>query len=412
MHQPLLGFLEHVGRVLLGFFLVLGIFVTFVTAAYTFVQDSGASGYEVTGWAVICAPLVFPWQIVKALIRVQAKVKRGLHQVSSFCRSSHVIKIIVAVLYTLLYVVFIASLLLFGVILLLSLDGRIVQSFSAGVPLYEIACIASLILTRGSSAQRLAFVICVLFVLQLLPGVSAMDGAGATASESGSANGPSLWSTAGAFVCYICRHACQTNVTLRQHVRSHVNVGHRSRVRKRQKEAHRDDPDIVEPGGGTGPRPTHDQQGRLLLGTEFVRNDYCEECKTGGSLVECDYCNLAYHFTCAGLTAVPDGNFFCPACEAAEEAGADIGTHETGDALVRSYTPVGGYGHRRLGRRYLSEADQTSCVVPLSAVIAHAHLVPDPADNGKFYAMCPSSTRLYSPQRRTVTPGTGWNLQN
>ena len=88
------------------------------------------------------------------------------------------------------------------------------------------------------------------------------------------------------------------------------------------------------------------------------------------------------------------------------------GTESFDLALVQSYTPVGGDGHRRLGRRYLSEADQTSCVVPLSAVIAHAHLVPDPADNGKFYAMCPSSTRLYSPQRRTVTPGTGWNLQN
>ena len=98
MHQPLLGFLEHVGRDLLGFFLVLGIFVTFVTAAYTFVQDSGASGYEVTGWAVFCAPLVFQLQIVKALLRVQAKVQRVLNQVSSFCRSSHVIKIIVAVL--------------------------------------------------------------------------------------------------------------------------------------------------------------------------------------------------------------------------------------------------------------------------------------------------------------------------
>ena len=199
---------QHVGSVLLGFFLVLGIFVTFVTAAYTFVQDSGASGYEVTGWAVICAPLVFPLQIVKAFLRVQAKVQRVLNQVSSFCRSSHVIKIIVAVLYTLLYVVFIASLLLFGVILLLSFDGRNVQSFSEGVPLYEIACIASLILTRGASAQRLAFVLGMLFVLQLLPGVNAMDGAGAAASESGSANGPSLWSTAGAFVCHICRHAC------------------------------------------------------------------------------------------------------------------------------------------------------------------------------------------------------------
>ena len=98
VHQPFLVFLEHVGRDLLGSFLVLGIFVAFVTAAYTFVQDPGASGYEVTGWAVICAPLVFPLQIVKALLRVQAKVQRVL------------------------YLVFISSLILFGVILLLSLD--------------------------------------------------------------------------------------------------------------------------------------------------------------------------------------------------------------------------------------------------------------------------------------------------
>ncbi len=77
MRQPLLGF---------DFFLVLSIFVAFVGATYTFVQDSGASGYEVTGWAVICLPLVFPLQIMKTLLRVQAKVKRTLNQVSSCCR--------------------------------------------------------------------------------------------------------------------------------------------------------------------------------------------------------------------------------------------------------------------------------------------------------------------------------------
>ena len=43
MYQQLLGFLEHVGLVLLGLFVVLGIFVAFVGATYTFVQDSGAS---------------------------------------------------------------------------------------------------------------------------------------------------------------------------------------------------------------------------------------------------------------------------------------------------------------------------------------------------------------------------------
>ncbi len=50
MYQPLLGVLEHVGLVLLGFFLVLGIFVAFVGATYTFVQPGLRCVYEVTGW--------------------------------------------------------------------------------------------------------------------------------------------------------------------------------------------------------------------------------------------------------------------------------------------------------------------------------------------------------------------------
>jgi hypothetical protein len=85
--------------------------------------------------------------------------------------------IIVAVLYTLLYLVFISSLLLFGVILLVSLDARMVGSAFGGVPLYESACITRLILTRGASAQRLAFAMCMLLLLQLLPGVIASSSA-------------------------------------------------------------------------------------------------------------------------------------------------------------------------------------------------------------------------------------------
>ncbi len=148
-------------------------------------------------------------------------------------------------------------------------------SFFERVPLYEIACIAALIVTRGASAQRLGFVMCMFSVLQLLPGVSAMDGAGA-ASASGSANGPSLWSAAGAFACQTCRHACHTNRAVRQHVRLHLNIGHSSRATKRQQQAQGDDSYVCEPGGGTGPRATRPrpvwQKGCLLLGSKFLRN--------------------------------------------------------------------------------------------------------------------------------------------
>ena len=80
--------------------------------------------------------------------------------------------------------------------------------------------------------------------------------------------------------------------------------------------------------------------------------------------------------------------------------------------LVRAYTHVGELGDRRLERRYLTEAVLLPGVVPLAALVGHAHLVPDPADSGKLYAMSPTSMRLYSPQRRTLTMGTGWNLLN
>ena len=80
-------------------------------------------------------------------------------------------------------------------------------------------------------------------------------------------------------------------------------------------------------------------------------------------------------------------------------------------ALVRAYAPVG--TDRRLGRRYLSfDTSVPADIVPLDAIVGQAHLVADPVHPLHFYAMAPTTMRLYSPQRRTgSSDGTrGWNL--
>ena len=46
------------------------------------------------------------------------------------------------------------------------------------------------------------------------------------------------------------------------------------------------------------------------------------------------------------------------------------GTESFDLALVQSYTPVGGDGHRRLGRRYLSEATSQPASQPASSKAA------------------------------------------
>jgi hypothetical protein len=56
---------------------------------------------------------------------------------------------------------------------------------------------------------------------------------------------------------------------------------------------------LSSPTGGRA-RPTHDQKDCQLFDSKFLRNNYCVQCKTGGSLVECDHCNLAYPFTFDG----------------------------------------------------------------------------------------------------------------
>ena len=47
-------------------------------------------------------------------------------------------------------------------------------------------------------------------------------------------------------------------------------------------------------------------------------------------MINFSYCNLVWHQTCAGLAAVPAGNFMCPGCVLAEVEGQDMTTHGAG----------------------------------------------------------------------------------
>eukprot|EP00879_Flechtneria_rotunda_P024265 GHRR01025716.1.p1 GENE.GHRR01025716.1~~GHRR01025716.1.p1 ORF type:complete len:461 (+),score=103.97 GHRR01025716.1:766-2148(+) len=42
--------------------------------------------------------------------------------------------------------------------------------------------------------------------------------------------------------------------------------------------------------------------------------NYCVQCRDGGDLMCCDGCPAAYHSACLGLTNIPDGAWYCPAC--------------------------------------------------------------------------------------------------
>eukprot|EP00216_Chloropicon_sp_CCMP2111_P006696 CAMPEP_0198236530 /NCGR_PEP_ID=MMETSP1446-20131203/2400_1 /TAXON_ID=1461542 ORGANISM="Unidentified sp, Strain CCMP2111" /NCGR_SAMPLE_ID=MMETSP1446 /ASSEMBLY_ACC=CAM_ASM_001112 /LENGTH=586 /DNA_ID=CAMNT_0043918301 /DNA_START=118 /DNA_END=1878 /DNA_ORIENTATION=+ len=43
-------------------------------------------------------------------------------------------------------------------------------------------------------------------------------------------------------------------------------------------------------------------------------DDLCRLCNDGGELICCDACPAAFHLSCTGLSAVPDGSWFCPSC--------------------------------------------------------------------------------------------------
>ena len=72
-------------------------------------------------------------------------------------------------------------------------------------------------------------------------------------------------------------------------------------------------------------KPAYDEYGRALF--YFRHNTLCEACDLGGTLINCSFCNLTWHQTCAGLASVPAGHFLCPGCVVAESEGQDMGDH-------------------------------------------------------------------------------------
>ncbi|XP_077212957.1 PHD finger transcription factor isoform X2 [Tasmannia lanceolata] len=51
--------------------------------------------------------------------------------------------------------------------------------------------------------------------------------------------------------------------------------------------------------------------------SHFKGDNICSICHYGGMLVLCDYCPSAFHLSCIGLQAVPEGKWFCPSCRCA-----------------------------------------------------------------------------------------------
>lgn len=78
----------------------------------------------------------------------------------------------------------------------------------------------------------------------------------------------------------------------------------------------------------TASKPPFDEHGRALWWK--AHNAVCEGCTFGGTVINCSYCNLVWHQTCAGLAAVPAGYFMCPGCVLAEVEGQDMTTHGAG----------------------------------------------------------------------------------
>ena len=49
---------------------------------------------------------------------------------------------------------------------------------------------------------------------------------------------------------------------------------------------------------------------------QWEQSDYCEICDDGGDLLCCDGCPVAYHKDCIQLRDIPEGNWYCPECNA------------------------------------------------------------------------------------------------
>ena len=70
-------------------------------------------------------------------------------------------------------------------------------------------------------------------------------------------------------------------------------------------------------------------------GNEFI----CTQCAMGGDLVCCDGCPKAFHIDCVPALmrdGVPDGDWFCPSCDAAQGAeGEEESEEDEGEAKAR-----------------------------------------------------------------------------
>lgn len=65
---------------------------------------------------------------------------------------------------------------------------------------------------------------------------------------------------------------------------------------------------------------SHSAEARHLAEAMAAEEDTgggCAACGGGGLLLSCDRCGADYHLRCAGVDAVPEGDWLCPACEAA-----------------------------------------------------------------------------------------------
>ena len=65
----------------------------------------------------------------------------------------------------------------------------------------------------------------------------------------------------------------------------------------------------------------------------------CGRCHSGGDLVCCDGCDAVYHPECVGITVVPEGDWFCPACVSAKAKKTETQRTTRGSALVSGAVP-------------------------------------------------------------------------
>ena len=114
------------------------------------------------------------------------------------------------------------------------------------------------------------------------------------------------------YSCAMCDRPCKSPAGLGAHMRSHRGESHHA-------------PAVVL---ATQSKPPFDDYGRALWWK--AHNAVCETCNLGGTVINCSYCNLVWHQTCAGLADVPTLYFMCPQCVLAEGDGQDMTTHGAG----------------------------------------------------------------------------------